>query len=264
MTPIQERPRGIFSSVRFLLTDMDETLTFNGRLAADTYCALEQLQQAGICVIPVTAAPAGWCDQMARMWPVNGVIGENGGFFFRRENHGHGLNRSFWHGEQSSDIMPRLLSTGRDIMRRIPQAKFAEDQAFRLTSLAFARTGDTALEHEISVALADEGLNTTINNLWILAWTGTYDKLAAARKVLEEEYETDDATAQQSLLYSGDSVNDAPMFMHYRHTVGVSTVPQYLAQLPKAPAWITDGPGGSGFVQAARAVLDDIDIHKLR
>jgi len=264
MTPIQERPPGIFSSVRFLLTDMDETLTFNGRLAAATYAALEQLQQAGICVIPVTAAPAGWCDQMARMWPVNGVIGENGGFFFRRENHGHGLKRSFWHGEQSADVMPRLLAIGHDIMRRIPLARFAEDQAFRLTSLAFARTGDAALEQEIVVALADEGLNTTINNLWILAWTGTYDKLAAARKVLEEEYQIDDATAQQSLLYSGDSVNDAPMFMHYRHTVGVSTVRQYLAQLPKAPAWITDGPGGSGFVQAARAVLDDMDMRKRR
>ncbi len=262
MTPIQKRPAGLFSSIRFVLTDMDETLTFNGRLAAQTYSALEQLQHAGVTVIPVTAAPAGWCDQMARMWPVDGVIGENGGLFFYRDKDGHGLNQTFWHGATAPDIMPQLLATADDIMRQIPQARFADDQAFRLTSLAFARSPDAALERDIAVALAAAGLNTTINNLWILAWMGDYDKLVAARKVLTEQYGTDDATAQQSLLYSGDSLNDAPMFLHYRHTVGVSTVRQCMGQLPKAPAWITEGPGGVGFVEAVQAVLDDIKILK--
>ncbi|VVE19716.1 MULTISPECIES: hypothetical protein [Pandoraea] len=79
-----------FKDVRFVLTDMDETLTYRGRLAADTYRALERLQKAGIRVIPVTAAPAGLCDRMARMWPVDGVIGENGGIFFQRTPDGHG------------------------------------------------------------------------------------------------------------------------------------------------------------------------------
>lgn len=72
---------------------MDETLTRNGRLAAATYTALERLQACGICVVPVTAAPAGCCDQMARRWPVDGVIGENGGVFFQRTVGGHELCR---------------------------------------------------------------------------------------------------------------------------------------------------------------------------
>src|SRR5450830_771972 len=186
MTPIQQRPPFHFSSVRFLLTDMDETLTFNGRLAGDTYCALEQLQQAGICVIPVTAAPAGWCDQMARMWLVNGVIGENGGFFFSRNDDGHSLRRTFWNAHKTADIMSELLTIGKKVMCRIPQAKLADDQCFRLTSLAFARTGDAAVDQVVSAALANEGLDTTVNNLWILAWAGGYDKLAAARRVLKE------------------------------------------------------------------------------
>src|SRR3984957_6656938 len=92
-------PRSVFASVRFVLTDMDETLPCRGRLSARTYEALERLQRAGVKVIPVTAAPAGWCDQMARMWPVDGVIGENGGFFFQRRPAGHDLSRVFWHEE---------------------------------------------------------------------------------------------------------------------------------------------------------------------
>lgn len=73
-------------NIRFVLTDMDETLTYKGRLQARTYQSLEMLQHAGIKVIPVTATSAGWADQMARMWPVDGVIAENGGLFLTRNN----------------------------------------------------------------------------------------------------------------------------------------------------------------------------------
>jgi hydroxymethylpyrimidine pyrophosphatase-like HAD family hydrolase len=140
MRPIRQADSAEFRGVRFVLTDMDDTLTYQGRLQAETYGALERLQEAGVKVIPVTAAPAGWCDQMARMWPVDGVIGENGGFFFQRSAQGHGLD-------------------------------------------------------------------------------------------------------------------DAPMFAFFRHSVGVSTVTRYLDEIPEPPTWITQGPGGSGFVEAADAVI---------
>lgn len=81
MRALSDAPANEFEPVRFVLTDMDATLTWQGRLSAAAYTSLEQLQSAGIRVIPVTAAPAGWCDQIARMWPVDGVIGENGGLF---------------------------------------------------------------------------------------------------------------------------------------------------------------------------------------
>lgn len=58
MHSLSDHASDTFTSVRFVLTDMDETLTHRGRLAATTYNALERLQAAGIKVIPVTAAPA--------------------------------------------------------------------------------------------------------------------------------------------------------------------------------------------------------------
>lgn len=87
-------------NIRFVLTDMDETLTYKGRLQARTYQSLEMLQHAGIKVIPVTATSAGWADQMARMWPVDGVIAENGGLFLTRNNIEHDINRYFWHEDK--------------------------------------------------------------------------------------------------------------------------------------------------------------------
>jgi hydroxymethylpyrimidine pyrophosphatase-like HAD family hydrolase len=121
-------PRSTFASVRFVLTDMDETLTYRGRLSARTYDALERLQRAGVKVIPSTAAPAGWCDQMARMWPIDGVISENGGLFIRRDGE-RGVIRRFWHNDAKRQaISDQLAAIGRQIGQAVPSAILADDQ----------------------------------------------------------------------------------------------------------------------------------------
>lgn len=236
--PLEQADISIFRTVRFVLTDMDETLTFRGQLAAETYAALARLQLGGVKVIPVTAAPAGWCDQMARMWPVDGVIGENGGFFFRRTEAGHGVERHFWHNEEEERA-----------------AAFQKLKQIRLTSLAFGQPEEDSEQEAILSALRAEGADATINNLWILGWLGGYDKLAMARRVLLAHYGLDVEKNRDALLYTGDSTNDAPMFSFFRHTVGVSTVANYLDWIPQPPRFITRGPGGAGFVEAANAVL---------
>jgi HAD superfamily hydrolase (TIGR01484 family) len=245
-----------FQNVRLVLTDMDETLTYQGRLASATYSALERLQAAGIRVIPVTAAPAGWCDQMARMWPVDGVIGENGGVFFRRAPSGHGVVRQYWHADNVlGEVAANLDSIARVVQAKLPEIQFADDQVFRLTSIAFARPDDLASSEKIVETLRLAGADTTINNLWVLGWLGGYDKLSMTRRVLADVYGVDIDTDRDAVLYTGDSTNDAPMFSFFKHTIGVSTVEQYLPQLPVPPAWITAGPGGKGFVEAADAVI---------
>jgi HAD superfamily hydrolase (TIGR01484 family) len=265
MKPLNTIDDSIFQSVRFVLTDMDETLTFRGRLAAQTYDALERLQSAGLRVIPVTAAPAGWCDQMARMWPVDGVIGENGGFFFHRNNQRDDLTRIFWHPvEHQETIARRLAEIGAQVRRIIPAATFAEDQPFRLTSLAFSQPEDPGLRAAIIAALREADADVTVNNLWVLGWLGGYDKLAMARRVLAANYGVDIDSDRNAVLYVGDSTNDAPMFGFFNHTVGVSTVRHYLPDIPTPPNWITEGPGGWGFVEAADAVISSRIVRSAR
>jgi HAD superfamily hydrolase (TIGR01484 family) len=247
--------RSTFAGVRFVLTDMDETLTYRGRLSARTYDALERLQRVGVKVIPVTAAPAGWCDQMARMWPVDGVVSENGGLFIQSDG-GHGVKRSFWHAEDKRQaISDQLATIGQRIGQVVPSAVVADDQPFRLTSLAFAQPDSEADRRVIVTAMVDAGLDLTVNNIWILGWLGGYDKLAMARRVMADVYGIDIDADRDAILYCGDSTNDAPMFGFFRHTVGVSTVRRYLPDIPIPPNWITKGPGGDGFVEVADAVI---------
>jgi len=256
MRPLAQAEEKEFASVRFVLTDMDETLTYQGRLHAATYSALERLRDAGLIVIPVTAAPAGWCDQMARMWPVSGVIGENGGFFFRSDPNGHDLKRTFWHSAAERDrVEARLKEIARAVQSVAPGARMAQDQPYRLTSVAFVKPDDADLCATILDALKSLGADTTVNNLWVLGWIGGYDKLSMARRTLAQSYNLNIDDDQGAVLYSGDSTNDAPMFAFFRHTVGVSTVRNYLSEISTPPSWITQGPGGSGFVEIAEAIL---------
>src|SRR6186713_1710034 len=69
--------------VKFVFTDIDDTLTDEGLLRPESYAALWKLKEKGLHVIPITGRPAGWCEMIARFWPVDGIVGENGGFYFR-------------------------------------------------------------------------------------------------------------------------------------------------------------------------------------
>lgn len=256
MQPLAEASAAVFRSISFLLTDMDDTLTHHGRLAAATYDVLERLQNAGIKVIPVTAAPAGWCDQMARMWPVDGVIAENGGLFLRRSADGHGVARTFWHPPAEQEASrARLCGIAEAVCARIPHARLADDQDFRLTSLAFERPVSREAEEALRTALAEEGAGTTANNLWVLGWLGGYDKLAMARRILSQVYQLDTNAQPDAVFYVGDSGNDAPMFAHFPQAAGVSTIRDHLRDIPVPPRWITQGPGGAGFVEVADLIL---------
>jgi len=253
LLPISQMDASAVTDIRYVLTDMDETLTRHGRLQAATYRALEDLQSAGVKVIINTAAPAGWCDQMARMWPVDGVIGENGGLFFRRDTHGSVI-REFWHDDPAATEAD-LKSIAAEIMRLHPDLSFADDQPFRQTSIVFNRNLGPVAQAEVADSLHRVGAKTALNNLWLLAWIGQYDKLAMARRILKAHFSFDIDTRRSELAYVGDSENDGPMFEFFEHTFGVSTVVEALDRLIAPPRWITKGPGGAGFVEVASAII---------
>ena len=78
MRPLGDFPLAARRAVRAVFFDIDDTLTTQGRLTADAYAAVERLHRAALTVVPITGRPAGWCDHIARMWPVSAVVGENG------------------------------------------------------------------------------------------------------------------------------------------------------------------------------------------
>jgi HAD superfamily hydrolase (TIGR01484 family) len=255
MRPFAEFPATAARRIRFVLSDVDDTLTDGPRLPAASYLAVERLQEAGITVIPVTAAPAGWCDLMARMWPVGAVIGENGGICFRHDRASGVIERHYWaEPAERAAAGERLAGLGAEIAAALHGAEIAHDQRYRETTLAF-RNSDPPTCEKIIERLAAADAHTTTNSIWVIGWFGDFDKLAMTRRMMPELFGLDLDREAECCLYVGDSLNDAPMFGFFAHSVGVATVRQYADRLPALPRWVTSGRGGAGFVEIADALL---------
>ena len=95
MRPLGDLPAEARRSIRGVFCDIDDTLTTDGRLTADAYAAMERLERARLQVVPITGRPAGWCDHIARMWPIAAVVGENGAFYFRYDRAARAMRRAF-------------------------------------------------------------------------------------------------------------------------------------------------------------------------
>ena len=121
MQSFRRFPAAFKTRIRFVLTDIDDTLTVAGRLPSCALAAMEDLQAAGIRVIPVTGRPAGWCDHMARMWPVDALVGENGAFYFAYDALNRRMQRCYWKTEdERREDRRRLAQLASTIPARVP------------------------------------------------------------------------------------------------------------------------------------------------
>src|SRR5579871_13117 len=137
MKPLSECPKATLAAVRGVLTDIDETVSTDGRLTPEAYAALAALKQAGLMVIPVTGRPAGWCDHIARFWPVDAVVGENGAFWMWHDRQASKLRTRFVQSDaERADGRRRLEAVQADVLREVPGTGIASDQPYRLADLA--------------------------------------------------------------------------------------------------------------------------------
>ena len=76
--------------------------------------------------------------------------------------------------------------------------------------------------------------------------------------MLAELHATDIERDRDTFIYVGDLLNDEPMFGFFPNSVGVSSVRHYVDRMATPPRWVTKGAGGSGFVEVADALLQEI------
>lgn len=261
MQPLRMMAPGTFSEIRYILTDIDDTLTLTGKLPASAYSALWRLAAAGYQVVPVTGRPAGWCDLIARQWPVAGVVGENGALYFRYDEQRRVMVRRYWKTAEERSIDQRRLAVIREeVLRRVPGCAVAADQAYREADLAIDFCEDVApLEKKAVEAIVDcfirAGAIAKISSIHVNGWYGDYDKLAMSRRFFSDIFAIDMEINRHQILYAGDSPNDAPMFGFFPHSVGVANILNFSEQLEHQPAWVTNKEGGDGFAELADLLL---------
>ena len=261
MKPLAQFPRAALGRLRVVLTDIDDTLTTRGRLEPAAYAALADLQAAGLAVIPVTGRPAGWCDHIARMWPVDAVIGENGAFWFRHDAKAGRLVKRYVIGEpERAERALRMEAIAARVLREVPGAALASDQPYREADLAIDFREDVPpLPREdvqrIVAILSGEGMTAKVSSIHVNAWFGGYDKLSTSRLLLREEFGLDIDAEGEQVVFVGDSPNDQPLFAFFGNAVGVANVREMADLMTDLPAYVTPSAGSAGFAELAAAIL---------
>jgi HAD superfamily hydrolase (TIGR01484 family) len=262
MNPLAAFPAAAARNIRGVFCDIDDTLSSEGKLTARAYAALDRLRSAGKLVIPITGRPAGWCDHIARMWPVDAVVGENGAFYFYYDTARKKLVQRFlFDAPTRAAKREKMIAVGERILREVSGCALASDQLYREADLAIdfcedvPRLGLAEVDRIVALMQA-AGMTAKISSIHVNGWFGDYDKLGMTRTLMRERYGVDLVRDQDAYLFIGDSPNDAPMFGFFSNSVGVANVAEFTARLTAAPAYVTQARSGEGFVEMVDCLLN--------
>ncbi|MGA2479629.1 MAG: HAD-IIB family hydrolase [Spirochaetia bacterium] len=259
-SPISAIPRGLCRQLSFLFTDIDDTLTTDGMLMDSSYGALWRLMRAGIRVVAVTGRPAGWCDHIARMWPVAGVVGENGAFCFLYDRKRRVMKRRYDPRVGGLAERAKLEGMAERVFREIPGTAWSADQRYRISDCAIDYCEDVPplpLEkvREICRILEEQGARCKVSSIHINYWTGDFDKLSGVALYLAEEGCSGQEVSTERTLFIGDSPNDEPLFAGFAHSIAVGNLRRFLPLLTTLPEFIAQADGAEGFCEAADLIL---------
>jgi len=252
---IKHIPSEVCQNIRGVFFDIDDTVTNDGRLEGSAYLAIEKLKQAGLLTIPITGRPAGWCDLIARFWPVDGVVGENGAFYFAYDRNTLKMRRCYVRSEeQRREDQKKLAKLKKEILQRVPGSAISADQTYREADLAVDFCEDVApLPNEsvlkIKNIFEDSGAVAKISSIHVNGWFGDYDKLSTCQLFVSSQLGFKLSEEREKFIFVGDSPNDEPMFQYFPNAVGVANVQNFINQLQHPPTWVTHQKSGAGFVE---------------
>ncbi|MEZ9146338.1 HAD-IIB family hydrolase [Vibrio sp. 10N.286.52.C3] len=244
--------------IEWVLTDVDDTLTWQGSLPPETLIVLQKLRDNGIKVVAVTGACAGWCDHIAQLWPVDAVLGENGAFLLEKQDDALQLS-SETPLEQVRKNQAKLKQEVEAILLSYPDLSLTLDQSYRLCEVAIdigqnRKPVDPETVQAVLERIHALGAHATANSIHINAWYGEHSKKNAVHRFLANKGLSLEQIHNQA-CYVGDSMNDQQMFKSLPLTVGVANIQHYWDKLEHHPSRVMSQPGGYGFAEFVDALL---------
>jgi HAD superfamily hydrolase (TIGR01484 family) len=241
-----------------LLFDLDDTLLTHGRLTRPAYDALWALHEAGMKLVAVTGRPSGWGAVLARQWPIEGCVTENGAVRVLKESAGVVLSEACRPDERTAR-RARLARLVEEARVRVPEARLTDDVEARRSDVTWDVGERERLPEERIAALvslvAEAGARSTRSSVHLHATFDTDDKASGALRFCAEHLAEDPGSARSRFAFVGDSGNDAACFAAFRTTFGVANVRASLSRLTLAPRYVATLPMGEGFAEIALEIL---------
>lgn len=254
MRPIAEMPVAVAKEIRWILTDIDDTMTMHGKLVSEAYAALCDLKASGYRVIAVTGRSAGWGSVHLQEWPIDGAITENGAVSF------HESGELPFPGA-AANTTPALRRAAAAAYLAVPRAMPASDNHLRRFDYAIdhAERVVPALDADEIAKIVGifeaEGCTAKPSSIHINCWMGNFNKRDAAIGFLAKFEGYDDAADRDRVLYVGDAPNDEVMFGHFPNACAVANIDLWLDRFQAFPGWVSIGRYGAGFAEIARTVM---------
>lgn len=255
-------------NITAVFCDIDDTISTEGKILPQAFSALWDLHNNGIDVVPITGRCAGWVDHIARMWPVRGVVGENGAFYAfmdysKSDNLAvHRLKKRYYMlPDEVKEAKKKFDLIKKEVFEKYPQLKVASDQPYREFDLAIDFCEDVPrlpIEDVLEVVKIFEkyGAKTKISSIHVNGWFGEYDKLIMTKIFAEEQLGFSLEKEPEKALFIGDSPNDQPMFNFFPISIGVNNIKNFGDLIKIQPKYITDEKSGLGFAEMVKVLLE--------
>lgn len=254
---LQSLSADVLKTICLVATDMDGTLTKQGKFTTALLVALERLAASGIEVVIVTGRSAGWVQGVVSYLPVTGAIAENGGVFFAKSEAEPKLLTALPNLALSNLLGHRqaLAQLFHDLQTQFPNICESTDNRFRLTDWTFDVDGLSDRDLATMTKLCgDRGWGFTYSTVQCHLKPLNQDKAIGLLQVLEQFFPN--YTVEQ-MVTVGDSPNDESLFDGDRFplSVGVANVLHYCDRLRHTPQFVTQAAEVEGFCELAQRLV---------
>jgi HAD superfamily hydrolase (TIGR01484 family) len=243
--------------LRGLLFDLDDTLLTHGLLTRLAYEALWSLHDAGLKLVAVTGRPSGWGEVLAREWPIEGCVTENGAVHLVREGTGVARRDACDEGERRSRRI-RLAAIVARVRELVPEARLSDDVEARRSDVTWDIGERMKLPEDrvriVARAIEEAGARAYQSSVHLHATYDDDDKATGALRFVSQQLGEAADSAVERFAFVGDSGNDAPCFAAFHLTFGVANVRAAAPHLPVLPRYVADRPMGEGFAEVAAAI----------
>ena len=254
MLPISRLSVDEASRLRALLFDLDDTLLDGTRLGERAYASLHRLREAGLVLVGVTGRPSGWAEVIARLFPIDGVVSENGAIACYAD--GKQLAILDGAGAARSERRARLVAIASAVLSRFEGLVRSDDSGARVSDVAIdigERQRVTPERVAAARAYAEElGARTFTSSVHLHLTLDGANKASGATRFLAERFGWDVTASLGRAAFIGDSENDEACFAAFHTTIAVRN---FRGRPTVPPRYLTEAARGDGFAEAASVIL---------
>ncbi len=258
MEKIAQLPADVASNLRGICFDIDDTVTTHGTLDPAALMALHDLRSDGLTLLACTGRPLGWAEVVARTWPIDGAVGENGaGWIGVRDQQ---LIRGYLDPPDVRAEHQRKLEALRvEVEASLPDLRVTEDGWARRCDLSWDinefQQVEEATVQQLVAQIEAAGALSVVSTVHAHAAFSHADKPTGAIAATRELFDLDLPAEKDRWLFVGDSGNDAAAFAWFPVSAGVANVRDFLPSLTTPPRYVAESAYGSGFAEIAATVL---------